>query len=223
LRRHRRHTLSSAMSTALAYTPHSHVRHQSMEDVLAAFDCAFKVREVGEYGAQELVALSRAGETNGVMAVLQQGCVDPNAMAKIEGCNHPVTALCAAASCGHAETVDMLLRAGACPNFSCGNGYTPIYLAAQGGHDACVAQLLAAHADIERPTADGATSLLVACHQGHASIVHRLLAYGANMTTLADGQVLSAAEVAAAAGQAECIALIRACEEHRGLRVMPPM
>jgi len=189
----------------------------SVQSVLDAFSVSFSVSSA----PTELLAAARLGDVRSAIACLQQG-VDPNVRASIPECNHPVTALCVSASCGHASCVEMLLRAGARADHFVGNRYTPLYLAAQGGHEESLALILAAHAQAERhslmefTTADGATPLMVASHMGHIGCVNALLREGASFTSTApDGTALNAFDVAVAAGHTECAELIRACAEFR--------
>ena len=148
-------------------------------------------------------------------------------MAMLPECNHPVTALCVAASCGHEGVVEVLLRAGARADMQVGSGYTPLYLAAQGGHERCVSLILEAHPEgvirhalMEFATADGATPLMVAAHQGHTEVVGRLLSQGANtLVPTPDGTILSARELANATGHRECAELICAFEMHTSRRM----
>eukprot|EP00966_Prymnesium_polylepis_P107374 2485905-Prymnesium_polylepis.1 len=147
----------------------------------------------------------------------------------IAECNHPVNALSVAAACGHDNCVEILLRSGARADLKVGSGgFTPLYLASQAGHETAISLLLAAHPDVEArrlllecQTADGATPLMVGCHMGHVAVVNRLLAEGADtVIRVADGRVLVAADVASAAGNTECAALVRACEEYRSFGSM---
>ena len=81
---------------------------------------------------------------------------------------------------------------------------------AQNGHAECVAVLAdAAPASVEQATLEGATPLLVSAYLGHLQSVHVLLRLQARTScTLSAGTTTSAYEVAAAAGHAECTALL---------------
>ncbi len=171
--------------------------------------------------------------------LLDQGA-DPNAKTLLPGwCNHPVTPLSVAAACGHAEVASLLLQRGAHADLPVGDGMTPLYLAAQFGHAQLVALLLSARASTEVAKADGATPMLVASHQGHAEVralrtvrappprsphsttsptprhpprqvVELLIFAGASPTAVAGNTVLSALDIATAAGHARCAALLAA-------------
>ena len=157
-----------------------------------------------------LVESAARGDIASVNAALRAG-TRPNQATTVPGCNHPVTPLAMAARGGHTSCVQVLLQAGAQADVMVGpNRYTALFLAAQNGHAGCVAVLAsAAPASIEQATLEGATPLLVSAHLGHLQSVHVLLRLQARTScTLSDGTTTSAYEVAAAAGHAECTALL---------------
>ena len=157
-----------------------------------------------------LVEAASMGDRRGILAALDRGA-RPDQASMLECCNHPVTPLAAAARFGHVGCVEALIRSGARADLKVGRGYTPLYLAAQNGHVDCVLVLVAAcPSSVELSTHEGVTPLLVAAHQGHAACVQVFLLQNAKThATLSDGRVVSAHEVATAAGEAVCASLLR--------------
>ena len=88
---------------------------------------------------------------------------------------------------GHAQSVTVLLEAGADKEAKDETGLTPLVSAAGRGHAALVSMLLAAGADKEAKGPIGLTPLGLAGARGHAEIVETLLAAGANAGSKCDG------------------------------------
>jgi ankyrin repeat protein len=88
------------------------------------------------------------------------------------------TALHAAATCGDAEQVSLLLAQGHAVDPPGTHGRTPLHEAAIAGHDEVVAQLLAAGARVDTVQTGGFMPLHQAVQNRHPAVVRRLLAAG---------------------------------------------
>ena len=125
-----------------------------------------------------LVEAAARGADGEVHALLESG-VDPNKLAKIPSCCHPVTPLAIAAVNGHAVCVAMCLQKGAIVDTRVGSGYTALYCACLQGAAEVVRLLLMGGASVTEQDNWGATPLYVACQQGHTACVEMLLNAGA--------------------------------------------
>jgi len=95
--------------------------------------------------------------------------------------NERNTALIAAAENGDAESVRLLLDAGADMNATNNDGDTALILAAVQGHAEIVRLLLDRGANVEATDSDGYTAFIVAAASSHAEIVRLLLDRGADI------------------------------------------
>jgi ankyrin repeat protein len=91
------------------------------------------------------------------------------------------TALHWAAYRDHAESADLLIRAGADVNRANDLGVTPLWLAAEDGSDAVGRLLLDAGANPNAALPSGETPLMTAARSGSAQLVRRLIARGADV------------------------------------------
>ena len=99
---------------------------------------------------------------------------------------------CLAAQKGHAQVVDLLLRAGASKDKTSADEGTALFIAAFNGHAAVVELLLAAGADKEKARTDGATPLYGAVMKGQRQVVDLLLRAGADVMKSYNGITLLA-------------------------------
>ncbi|MBN2293347.1 MAG: ankyrin repeat domain-containing protein [Pirellulales bacterium] len=90
-------------------------------------------------------------------------------------------AIHAAASGGHQEAVEKLLRGGTNVNLRDARGRTPLHMAAMGGHRRLVALLLKKGADINARDQDNLTPLQVAQARGHSAMADYLRNNGAQV------------------------------------------
>lgn len=81
-----------------------------------------------------------------------------------------------AAERGCAESVGLLIDAGADVNVRSASGATPLHLAATFGHAKVVQQLVNAGADVNAQQERGATALMYVAHNGYTEIAEILLA-----------------------------------------------
>ncbi|MBI5460804.1 MAG: ankyrin repeat domain-containing protein [Gammaproteobacteria bacterium] len=126
--------------------------------------------------ASNFIKAARDGDADGVRRFLVTG-VKPDAR-NADG----ETALLAAASSMNAETVKMLVAAGADVNVaSTENGWTPLMTAAFFGATESVRVLLDAGADVNATNQYGETALLQATFRGQDDVVKELLAHGADV------------------------------------------
>ena len=87
--------------------------------------------------------------------------------------------LSVAAGVGSVESVQLLLDAGAAPNYLDNEQRTPLHYAAQKGQAAAAQALLDARARPDPVAGSGQTPLGVACQGGHVDVIGLLLASGA--------------------------------------------
>jgi uncharacterized protein len=95
-------------------------------------------------------------------------------------------ALMWAAAEGHAEAVEVLLKAGAKPNSTSKAGFSPLIFAAQNGDVKTVEGLLAGGADMEYAAPPGMTALLVAMGSRKLKVAQLLLTIGGADLTAKD-------------------------------------
>lgn len=91
--------------------------------------------------------------------------------------------LTVAAEGGHADSVSMLLAAGASPNLKDEDKQTPLHAAARSGDAETVRRLVAAKANLEHKDNEGITPLYSACQYRMAESVEMLIALGAHANT----------------------------------------
>ena len=156
----------------------------------------------------ELFWEARHGRPDGVRALADKG-------APIDWA-HPEdgrTALCVAAGYNHADTLSVLLDAGANLELQDFCGYTPLTLAAIEGSVEAIERLVAAGANVEAVDMDGLSPLMHAAAAGQTLAVTTLLRTGA---TLKIGKCpVGAAELAATQGHT---AIVKAVEEEEAAR-----
>jgi ankyrin repeat protein len=92
-----------------------------------------------------------------------------------------VSAVCWAASRGHAEILSLLIAAGFDINRPTGDGETPLMIACENGHVEAVTILLAAGAYLESPGGSASAPLCRASWSGVAELTRLLLAAGAEI------------------------------------------
>lgn len=120
---------------------------------------------------------------------LENGNVEPFSLANEASSRTGFTALHAAASKGHYNTVVWLIEeCGAMPNLEDREGETPLHKAALNGHISIVRFLLSDRdkADVHARDADGWTALHNACSKGYLDIV-RWLCENGGATSVIDG------------------------------------
>jgi uncharacterized protein len=129
-------------------------------------------------GETPLMIAARSGNPRLVRLLLDHG-------AKIDAveARKGQDALMGAAAAGHAEAVDVLVKAGAKANGTSKAGFSPLIFAAQNGDVRTVEGLLAAGADAEYAAPPGMTALLVAMGSRKLKVAELLMARGgANVT-----------------------------------------
>jgi ankyrin repeat protein len=94
----------------------------------------------------------------------------------------PCTPLYVAVEVGDAETVEVLLAAGADASKGNSKGHTPLHAALQRGHTQLVARLVAAGANLNAVSEEAGTALAMAVQAGEQAMVDLLLAAGADPT-----------------------------------------
>lgn len=120
-------------------------------------------------------------------------------------------ALIRAVARGHAETVRLLLGAGASPNAVGADGKVALHLALDRGDTATLQLLLAARANPNLADAGGATPLLKMVEKGNAAAVQALLGAGAR-PNVADAQGVTPLLKAVAAGNLELVKVLLAAK-----------
>jgi ankyrin repeat protein len=123
----------------------------------------------------DLHEAAHAGDVDAVRAILAQ---DPYRVTRRQ--DGKITPLHRAAAEGHAEVVELLLRASAAPGSKDYGGSTPLHAAARGGHLESVRALLAHGAKPSPMNEAGDTPLHEAARGGHLEIVRLLLEHGAD-------------------------------------------
>lgn len=111
--------------------------------------------------------------------------------------------LALAAECGNLDIVQILIRAGASPDW--GGATTPLEAATLEGHLEVVRALIRAFADVNRPVADGFTPLITAASTGNLEMVRTLLKAGA-IPGVNDDEEETALTIAKKKGYAEIVA-----------------
>jgi ankyrin repeat protein len=131
---------------------------------------------LGATGAEvPLIEAVRNGDIPSVRSLLAQR-VDVN-VPDVDG----TTALHWAVHHDDAQTVDLLIRAGATVAGANRYGATPLALACLNGHTAIVERLLEAGADPNTTSPEGETVLMTSARTGRADVLEALLARGANV------------------------------------------
>jgi uncharacterized protein len=120
-------------------------------------------------------ALARAGAVDRLEALL---AANPRLVDARDGSDE--TPLMHAASHGRADSLKVLLRAGARPDHACRGGGTALMLAAGAISPECVSVLLDAGAPVNAADDTRVTALHFAARQGHVEVVRRLLKGGAD-------------------------------------------
>lgn len=93
---------------------------------------------------------------------------------------HQVTPLHIAAMCGHAETIERLVKRGADVNVQDWVKYTPLHVACYFGHEKAVKSLLAGGANPNQAAGVHDRPIHLACSKGYANVVTLLLNTGAD-------------------------------------------
>ena len=121
-----------------------------------------------------------------------------------------MTALHGACQEGHAECVELLLRAGAVADRASNDGLTPLHIACENGHVGCVPELLRAKASLTAvDKANAATPLHCACLSGSADCVEALLGARAGVDAV-DTEGATPLILAAHRGHTRCVELLLA-------------
>ncbi len=121
-----------------------------------------------------LTAAARDGDIVRIIALLAQGA-EVDTRTETNG----YTPLIWAASRGHAETVRLLLSAGARANIQSNDGQTALMRACDNGRVEIAAVLVGAGADVNLATENGVTALKLATLMDHPEIIELLLQAGA--------------------------------------------
>ncbi len=123
----------------------------------------------------DLHEAAHTGDVDAVRAILAS---DPYRITRRQ--DGKITPLHRAAAEGHAEVVELLLRASAAPDAKDYGGSTPLHAAARGGHLESVRSLLAHRARPSPINEAGDTPLHEAARGGHLEVVRLLLDHGAD-------------------------------------------
>ena len=122
----------------------------------------------------------------------------------VSGC----TLLLVAASNGHKQLVEVLLKRGAKLAAQNSYGVTALMLAANQGREQVVELLLQHGAEVDLQDGDGDAALTSAAIEGHPAVVLQLLRAGADMALrTADGK--TAMQIAKEKGHTECVAAVK--------------
>ena len=136
-----------------------------------------KAKLLDDNGGSWLHVAAKKGQVDVVQKLLATRCCNTN-VALTNG----ATALCAAVTHGHVETVQALLEGGASADVEYDNGMTPLYYAASAGYSLIVNELLAKDAVVNVSLREnGATPLSIAVEKGYLDIVQALLQKGAQV------------------------------------------
>jgi ankyrin repeat protein len=130
---------------------------------------------IGAAGETNLIDALEAGEMAAVRALVKK----PSEVNK--AASDGTTPLHVAVGRNDAESVDLLLGAGANPKAATRYGVVPLYLAAVNGNPAVVDKLLAAGADPNSALPEGETVLMTAARTGNVAVIKALLARGASV------------------------------------------
>ncbi|XP_063705994.1 ankyrin repeat and KH domain-containing protein mask-like isoform X2 [Culicoides brevitarsis] len=114
---------------------------------------------------------------------LAQVLLAMSAQVEDRGQKNDCTPLMEAASAGHIDIIELLLKHGADVNAQSSTGNTPLMYACAGGHVDAVKLLLAAGANVEDHNENGHTPLMEAASAGHVSVAKILLEHGAGINT----------------------------------------
>jgi len=126
----------------------------------------------------QLITAARIGDIAAVRGLIAQGA-DVNAPENVRGEGRP--ALFHAASEGHGEIAEVLIKAGAKVDEQPRGRATALCTAAFLGHKRVVEILLAAGANVNASKEGGWSPLIEASRQGHTDVVRLLLAHGADV------------------------------------------
>eukprot|EP00798_Chlamydomonas_sp_ICE-L_P023048 gene23048-biopygen31657 len=151
----------------------------------------------------QLSQLSRRGDVNGVVSILEQG-------ANVNSTDSWTlsTPLFGAALDGYEECIEALLDCGADVNSKDRNGSTPLHKAAYKGHVECIKALLVRGADVNIKDYFGSTPLHEASYKGHMECVKALLGRGADVG-IKDIEGLSALDLALRLGGHDVVDAVR--------------
>ena len=132
------------------------------------------VSQTDSFGFSALSYAARAGDKKMAQLLLNSGA-DVNAQSYTQN----GTALASAAQNSNAETVRILLAAGAHVNDRDGAGWTPLFNAALKGDLEIVEALISAGANVNARSSSGWTALKEAQMRGHEAVAQRLKSAGA--------------------------------------------
>ena len=153
-------------------------------------------------GETPLMAASRAGSVPAVQLLLDRK-VDANASETVKR----TTALMWASAEGHADVVDVLLKAGADPNRQASvtaitersmnsdhptGGFTAVMWAARNGHEDVVRRLAEGGADLKLKNGDGASAAMIAIYNDRFDMAATLVKLGSDAN---DGSLYVAVEM----------------------------
>ena len=109
-----------------------------------------------------------------------QAIINRGANVNATGKDNP-TALMGACQRGNIDAIDILLHAGADPNFVAADGRTLLHHAVEGDHSKEVLQVLISHrADVNASSKNCGTALMLACFKSNIDAINVLLSAGAN-------------------------------------------
>lgn len=117
------------------------------------------------------------------------------------------TSLHRAASSGHGDVVELLLRRGALPDLPDSSARRPLHLAAARGHSAIVGILLSENTDVHARDDHQMTPLLLASENGHDRVVSQLIDAGSNIDA-SSGDGLTSSMLASMMGHAAVVQVL---------------